>query len=321
MHTITLEEHFSTPDLLRAIADTTSGGPPDEALTAKLLDLDHGRIADMDSGAVDMQVLSLASAGFETLASAHANSIVTDANDRATDAISKHPRRFAAFANVNLKDPLRACKELDRCINKLGFKGAIVHGTTGGNFLDDDRFLPFWEASHALGVPVYLHPAPPPAVVYDTYYTGLPGDCGRTLSINAWGWHTETGLHTLRLILSGLFDRFPSQQIIIGHMGEGLPYNLARAAGALAPVAKHLERSISDYFHDNFHVTTSGYFTNPPFECAMKVVGIDRLLYAIDYPFSPVTKGEAFLDKLNLTPAERDKFVSGNAKDLLKLPR
>ena len=320
MQTITLEEHFSTPDLQRAIEEVKPGGTRDQALKARLLDLGQGRLSDMDEGGVDMQVLSLASSGFEILESAQATAVARDANDRVADAVRKYPQRFAAFANLNLKDPQLAAKELDRCIRQLDFRGAIVHGTTGGGFMDNACFLPFWESASSLGEPVYLHPAPPPAVVYDTYYAGLPGDCGHPLSINGWGWHTETGLHVLRLILSGLFDRFPAQQVIIGHMGEDLPYSLARATGVLTPVAKHLQRPLHEYFHNNIHVTTSGYFTIEPFECALKIVGIDRLLYSIDYPFSAVTKGQAFLDLLALTPPDRVKFASGNAKRLLKLP-
>ena len=319
MHTITLEEHFSTPDLQKAIAELTSGGSADGVMKAKLLNLGDERIADMDEGGVDMQVLSLASSGFEVLGSDQASFIAKEANDRVAEAVNKHSDHFAALANLNLKDIPFACKELDRCIQQLGFRGAIAHGTTGGGFLDEPCFLPFWEAANALQIPVYLHPAPPPPAVYETYYKGLPGACGQALSINGWGWHTETGLHVLRLIVSGLFDRFPSQQVVVGHMGEDLPYSLARAAGVLTPVAGHLQRSVSDYFHSNVHVTTSGYFTNPPFECALKVVGIDRLLYSVDYPFSSVTKGQAFLDALSLTEADRKKFVGDNAKRLLKL--
>ncbi len=133
------------------------------------------------------------------------------------------------------------------------------------------------------------------------------------------GGGTETGLHVLHLILSGLFDRFPSQQVIIGHMGEDLPYSFARATSVLTPVAKHLDRSIPEYSRDNIHVTTSGYFTNPPFQCALQVVGIDRLLYSIDYPFSPVSMGQTFLDGLSLSDEDRLKFVSGNARSLLNL--
>ena len=320
MHTITIEEHFITPDLQAAIAKVAPGTQQSEVLQAKLLDIGDGRLLDMDRGDVDMQVLSLASSGFEVLTSSLADGIVKDANDRVADAVLSQPTRFASFANVNLKDPARASKELERCIKDLGFRGAIVQGTTGGGFLDHARFLPFWETAAALGLPVYLHPAPPPASVYNAYYTGLPEDCGKSLSIAGWGWHTETGLHVLRLILAGLFDRFPSQQVIIGHMGEDLPYSLARATNVLTPVAKHLQRSIPEYFRDNIHVTTSGYFTNPPFECALQVIGIERLLYSIDYPFSPTKMGKTFLEGLRLSEEDLLRFASGNARFLLDLP-
>ena len=319
MHVVTLEEHFATPGLQAAIAAIAPNVQQGETLQTKLLDLGDGRLADMDAGGVDMQVLSLAASGFELLESTQADSIVQDANDRVADAVRQHPKRFAALANVNLKDPGSTTRELARCIEDLGFRGVIAQGTTGGGFLDDPRFLSFWEAAAALGTPVYLHPAPPPPPVYDAYYTNLPGECGKWLSIAGWGWHTETGLHVLRLILSGLFDRFPSQQVIIGHMGEDLPYSLARATGVLTPFAKHLKRSIPEYFRDNIHVTTSGYFSNPPFACALEVVGIDRLLYSIDYPFSSAEKGKAFLDQVSLSEEDRVKFASGNATRLLNL--
>ena len=319
MRIITLEEHFSTPDLQAAITEIAPEVQQNHALQAKLLDLDAERLAAMDQGGVDVQVLSLASSGFEVLESAHADGIVRDANDRAADAVRRHPARFAALSNVNLKAPDSAAKELARCIENLGFRGAIAQGTVGGGFLDHPRCLPFWEAAAALNVPVYLHPAPPPPSVYDVYYTGLPGECGKSLSIAGWGWHTETGLHVLRLILAGLFDRFPLQQVIIGHMGEDLPYSLARATSVLTPVAKHLKRSIPEYFQENIHVTTSGYFTNPPFQCALQVIGIDRLLYSIDYPFSTTFMGRAFLDGLSLSEQDRHKFVCDNAQRLLKL--
>ena len=319
MQVVTLEEHFTTLDLQAAIAAIAPGVQQGGTLQTRLLDLGDVRLADMDAGGVDMQVLSLASSGFEVLPSTQAAGIVRDANDRVADAVRRNPRRFAALANVNLKDPPSAARELARCIDDLNFRGVIAQGTTGGGFLDDPRFLPFWEAAAALAIPVYLHPAPPPAPVYDVYYTNLPEDCGKWLSIAGWGWHTETGLHVLRLILSGLFDRFPSQQVIIGHMGEDLPYSLARAASVLTPFAKHLKRLIPEYFHDNIHVTTSGYFTNPPFSCALAVVGIDRLLYSVDYPFSSTLTGKTFLDSLSLSDQDLIRFASGNARRLLNL--
>ena len=207
-------------------------------------------------------------------------------------------------------------------MNKLGFHGALVDGTTDGLFLDDPRFLPVFEAAADLGVPIYLHPAPPPEAVREAYYSGLPGDLGFFLSIAGWGWHGETGLHTLRLIVSGLFDRLPQLQLIIGHMGEGLPYALARSSAVLSQAA-HLRQPVADYFQTNIHVTTSGYFTLPPLDCAIDVIGIDRLLFSVDYPFSPATRGRSYLGVLaeSLDQEDMAKFTHGNAEHLLKLGR
>ena len=268
----------------------------------------------------DLQVLSLSSAGFEKISSDVATGIAHGANSELAEAVKRRPARFAGFASVNLQDPAGAAMELERCIKHLHLHGALLHGHNGGAFLDDSRFLPIWEAAAALGIPVYLHPAPPPQAIFDTYYRGLPGECGQALSIAGWGWHVELGLHVLRLILSGLFDRFPEQQVIIGHMGEDLPFSLVRAATVLGPTAKHLKRTIQEYFHDNIHVTSSGYFSQPPFLCALQVVGIDRLMYSVDYPFSSNMAGKAFLDSLSLSPQDRVKFIGGNAQRLLKLP-
>ncbi|MGA6983232.1 MAG: amidohydrolase family protein, partial [Candidatus Sulfotelmatobacter sp.] len=207
----------------------------------------------------------------------------------------------------------------ERCVNHLGFKGALLSGTTDGQFLDQPKFIPIFEAANALRVPIYVHPAPPPDAVKNAYFSGLPGETGLVLSIAGWGWHAETGLHSLRLIVSGLFDRFPDLQVIIGHMGEGVPYALARSNQLLTGVARHLKLSVAEYFHRNFHVTTSGYFTLPPFQCAYEVVGIDRLMYSVDYPFSPNTQGRDFLNSLKLSDDDKSKLTHRNAEALLKL--
>jgi hypothetical protein len=235
--------------------------------------------------------------------------------------VRAHPTRFGGFATLAMKDPVTAAAELERCVTRLGFHGALLNGTTGGLFLDDPRFLPVFEAAVHLKVPIYLHPAPPPQPVREAYYSGLPGELGFLLSIAGWGWHAETGLHTLRLIVSGLFDRLPALQLIIGHMGEGLPYALARSSGVLTHAAPHLRQSVADYFHSNIHCTTSGYFTLPPLRCALEVVDIDRLLFSIDYPYSPNTRGRAFLDTLPEILGAEDiaKLTHRNAEQLLGL--
>jgi predicted TIM-barrel fold metal-dependent hydrolase len=322
MRTITLEEHFATQSFLKA---TTPAGhtplPYFAQLQPKLLDLGAGRIAAMDEASIDLQVLSCIPMGFDALPAATATPLSRDVNDELAAAIRAHPTRLAGFAMLALKDPATAAIELDRCINKLGFSGALVDGTSDGLFLDDPRFLPVFEAAAHLNVPIYLHPAPPPEPIREAYFSNLPGDFGYLLSVAGWGWHAETALHTLRLIVSGLFDRLPTLQLLIGHMGEGLPYALARSSGVLSR-AGSLRQPVADYFRSNIHITTSGYFTQPPLRCALDVVGIDRLLFSIDYPFSPTTRGRAYLAELEqvLTPEDFASLTHGNAEQLLKLP-
>jgi predicted TIM-barrel fold metal-dependent hydrolase len=321
MRTVTLEEHFVTESFLRATGAYGKTAPPYLVeLQSKLLDLGTGRIAAMDEASIDLQLLSLAAIGVDALDAVTSTSLFHDINDELAAAIRSHPNRLAGFATLALKDPATAATEFERCITQLGFHGALLDGTTDGLFLDDPRFLPIFEAAAHLNVPIYLHPAPPPAPVQQAYFSGLPGELGHLLSIAGWGWHAETALHTLRLIVSGLFDRLPTLQLIIGHMGEGLPYALARSSGVLSQAA-HLRQPVADYFKSNIHLTTSGYFTQPPLKCAIDVVGIDRLMFSVDYPFSPNTRGRAFLNNLQQTLTEEDlaKLTHRNAEQLLKL--
>ena len=290
-------------------------------MRSRLLDLGSGRVAAMDEAGIDVQVLSLASMGLDALDAATATALVGDINDELAAAIRARPARLAGFAALALKAPAKAAAELERCVTKLGMVGAMLDGTTDSRFYDDPQFLPVFEAAASLRVPIYLHPAPPPASVAKVYYAGLPGELGHLLSIAGWGWHAETGLHTLRLIVSGLFDRLPALQLVIGHMGEGLPYALARTSAVLSGAAG-LRQSVAEFFQSNIHVTTSGYFTEPPLRCALAVLGIDRMLFSVDYPFSPNTRGREYLDKLAgwLSAEDLDKLTHGNAQRLLRLP-
>jgi uncharacterized protein len=321
MRTITLEEHFTTPEFLDAVERVGSRAlaAGTEAVRARLLDLGAGRLADMDAAGIDLQVLSLTGFGMDRLDAATATAVARDTNDRVADAVRAHPKRFAAFATLPMVDPAAAARELDRAVTQLRCCGAMINGTTNGLFLDHPTFAPVLEAAQALGVPIYLHPAPPPPAVEDAYFGGLPQPFGMLLSIAGWGWHTETGLHALRMIGAGVFDRFPRLQVIIGHMGEDLPYSLARADSVLSRAVQTGSRSVAQVFHDNFYVTTSGYFTIPPFLCALSVVGIDRLMFSIDYPYSENTQGRAFLDALPVAPADRDKIAHGTAERVLRL--
>jgi predicted TIM-barrel fold metal-dependent hydrolase len=321
MKTITLEEHFLTESYVRATAEYNDKlGMRFPDLDAKLLDLGAGRIAAMDEAAIDVQVMSLVAFGLEGLDASDGTVVARDVNDELAAGVKAHPDRLAGFATLAMKDADAAARELERSVTQLGMVGVMLNGTTDGQFMDEARFLPVFEAAAALKVPVYLHPAPAPAVVREAYYSGLPGMTGQLLSIAGWGWHAETGLHTLRLIVSGLFDRLPGLQLIVGHMGEGLPYALARSSGVLSRVAG-LKQPVAEYFKTNIHVTTSGYFTVPPLECAMEVLGIDRMMYSVDYPFSANTKGKAYLEELAgvLSEEEMAKFVGGNAAKVLGL--
>ncbi len=314
MRTITLEEHFVTKDFLKA----TGGSPTLQQVGDKLLHLGGGRLQAMDEAGIDVQVLSLASIGVDKLAPAEQTAVLRGVHDEVAAAVKAQPGRFAAFATPGLKEPAKAVKELQRCVTELGFKGAMFDGTTDDKFLDAPEFFPVLEAAAALGVPVYVHPAPPPEAVAKVYYSGLPGQLGQMLSIAGWGWHAETGLHALRLIVSGVLDRLPELTVIIGHMGEGLPYALARSSGILSPAAK-LQRSVADTFKEQFYLTTSGYFTKPPFACAREVFGFEHMLYSVDYPFSPNTRGVEFLRELGLPEAEDAALRGGHAAALLGL--
>ena len=322
MRIITLEEHFTTPMYVEAADRAGAPHPVNngfEDIQRRELDLGEGRLADMDAAGISLQVLSLSGILLNALDAPTATAVCRDANDRAGWAVRAYPDRFAAFAALGVKEPEQAADELRRCVQELGFKGGIVNGTTNGLFMDDPFFLPIFEAAQSLNVPIYLHPAPPPAPVQEAYYKGLPDGYGPALSIAGWGWHVETGLHVLRLIVSGLFDRLPDLQLIIGHMGENLPFSLARAESVLSQSAKPLSKPLTETFRASFHVTTSGYFTVPPFLCALMTVGADRLLFSVDYPFSPNQKGRDFLDALPVSPTDKAKIAHGNAERLLKL--
>ena len=328
MRTVALEEHFVTESSLRAtgVPLLPRVWPQSDELQPKLLDIGAGRIAAMDEASIDFQVLSLSAAiGLDAIDPAIASPLARDINDELADAMRAHPARLGGFATLALTDPAAAAIELERCITRLGFCGALINGTTrsttGGLFLDDPRFFPVLEAAAHLGVPIYLHPGPPPEPVDHAYFSGLPGETGHLLSIAGWGWHAETALHTLRLIVAGVFDRLPNLQLVIGHMGEGLPFALARSSGILSGAAPHLRQPVAAYFQTNIHITTSGYFTHAPLRCALEVIGIDRLLFSVDYPFAANASGRAFLDSLPeiLGPDDIAALTHRNAERLLNL--
>jgi predicted TIM-barrel fold metal-dependent hydrolase len=319
IRTIALEEHFTTVEYLRATAPFTPALATAKPLEEKLLDLGRKRIAAMDEGGVDFQVLSLAATAQDKLSPADATVLVAEANDAAFAATERHPGRLGMFSSLALRDPTSAAKELERGVLKQRSLGGFVNGTEGGSFLDDPRYTPLLEAAEALDVPLYLHPTPAPEAVQAAYFSGLPEASAYFLSTAAWGWHAELGLHALRLIVAGVFDRFPRLRFIIGHMGEGLPFSLMRAQDGLPQSVTGLKHSVAEAFRAHFVITTSGYFTYPPFLCAQQVLGVERILYSVDYPYRSNTAGARFLEGLPLPPDDLRKIASGNAERILRL--
>jgi len=196
----------------------------------------------------------------------------------------------------------------------------MVNGMPMHRFMDDEFFLPVLEAAEALDVPLYLHPAQPPPAIMDCYFSGFEPVVRASLATSAWGWHVETGLHALRLIVAGVFDRLPRLQVVIGHMGEAIPFMLARSGAQLTPDVTGLRKPLADYVRENLWVTTSGFFTLPPLLNALLVLGADRIIFSVDYPFASNDVGRSFLESMQVSQADREKIAHGNAERLLKLP-
>ncbi|MDT3697989.1 MAG: amidohydrolase family protein [Thermincola sp.] len=331
MRTIAIEEHFLTPHKalnvkkshdrvkspLKLYDEEQNKVMP--MVYKKLFDLAEIRLADMDAAGIDMQVLQYSGAYLALKDQATAVSMARDSNDKLAEAIKAHKNRFAGFAQLALQDPENAAAELERCVTRLGFKGGVWSGTCKGLFLDHPSFQPVLAEAERLDVPIYLHPGGPPPEVFNAYFSGLPDGISGTFSLAGWGWHAEMGLHSLRLVLAGVFDRFPKLQIIIGHMGENLPFSLARCDAWLSPLATHLERRVADYFQTNFHITTSGYFALQPLLCALNVLGADRIMFAVDYPYSSNEEGRRFLETAPLSSGDLAKISYQNAERLLKI--
>jgi predicted TIM-barrel fold metal-dependent hydrolase len=318
MRTIAIEEHFLAQVYRGAMQSTPTLTPERQV---KLVDLAALRLQDMDRGGIDLQVLSnvgsvLTSGGGDAPAELR---LTREANEQLAVAIATHPDRFAGFAILPMAQPEAAAAELERAVRSLGLQGAMIHGTTNGRFLDDPAFLPVLERAAELAVPLYLHPAPPPATVRAAYYSNLDPTVAFVLATSGWGWHAETGLHALRLILAGVFDRLPTLQIILGHMGEMLPFMLARSNDTLTPMATYLQQPVAEYFLHHFYITTSGFFSDPPLLLALQVVGADRILFSVDYPFSSNERGRIFLDHAAISPADKEKISHLNAERLLRL--
>lgn len=290
------------------------------ALTTRIQDIGEGRIADMDASGIAKQILSLTAPGVQVFDADTATGLAQSYNDQLSEAIRKHPERFAGLAAIAPQDPACAAKELERGVTTLGLKGAIVNSHTQGEYLDDPKFWPIFEAAEALRVPIYLHPTTPSAAMIAPFKeAGLDGA--------VFGFGVETGLHMLRIITSGVFDQFPGLRIVVGHLGEALPYWIFRidfmhgrmvAAGRHPRVGKLAEKP-SDYLKENFYFTTSGMAWEPVILFAQSVLGVDRVLYAMDYPYQYVPEEVNVTDDLPISETDKEKLYRENAVRVFSL--
>jgi predicted TIM-barrel fold metal-dependent hydrolase len=311
---IALEEHYYDRELV-ATFDGPEGRAPETR--RRLDDLGDLRIKEMDEAGIDVQVISHGAPSTQRLDAETAVRLARNVNDRLAQAIAAYPDRFAAFAALPTPDPKAAADELERTVTQLGFKGAMVHGLTNGVFFEDKRFWPIFERAQALDVPLYVHPAVPHSAVVEVYYQDYLADFP-TLRTAAWGFTVETATQGIRLVLSGVFDSYPDVKIILGHMGEGLPFLLWRIDHALSRPGN---RSVSfrEQFSQHFYITTSGNFSTPALLCSMMELGVDRILFSVDWPFVPNIPGTKWMNELQLSAEDKIKILSGNAKRLLKM--
>ncbi|HZE59895.1 MAG TPA: amidohydrolase family protein [Burkholderiales bacterium] len=285
-------------------------------IMAENLDLGASRLKHMDAQGVDVQVLSFGSPGAQGFGADVAIPMARDANDRLFEAIRKHPARFAGFAALPTADPKAAVDELERCVTQLGFKGAMIHSHQQGEFLDAKKYWPVWERAERLGVPIYLHPALPHPQMVQTYFEGY-----EELARAPWGFAVDTSCHFLRLLFSGLFDAYPELTIILGHLGEMLPFAMHRLNDHSLHAAKRrgLKKAPIQYLRDNLVVTTSGNWFEPAFVCTLLALGADNILFAIDWPYESNKDGMDFFRKLSLSDADKEKIAHLNAERLLRL--
>jgi 2,3-dihydroxybenzoate decarboxylase len=315
---IALEEHYWDREVAATFAplDGVRGAP---GIVERLYDYGDLRIKEMDAAGIDVQVLSHGAPATQRLEGEAAVKLARGANDRLREIVNAHPDRFAAFACLPTAEPAAAADELERTVTTLGFKGAMVHGLTNGVFLDDKRFWPIYERAQALDVPLYMHPATPHPAVVEAYYKDYVKDFPAILSA-AWGFTVETATQGIRLVLSGVFDAYPDVKIILGHLGESLPFSLWRITHAFGrPGNREMPASFRDYFCKHVWITTSGNFSNPALLCCVMEMGVDRILFSVDYPFVANAPAADWIPTIPLSADDRTKILSGNAERLLRL--
>jgi predicted TIM-barrel fold metal-dependent hydrolase len=314
---IALEEHYHDPDVVAAMSGNMEGRK-NEKLRQRLDDLGELRIREMDEAGIDFQVLSHGAPSTQRVAGAEAVRLARKVNDKLHQAVKANPKRFAAFGALPTAEPKDAADELERTVTEFGFAGAMVHGLTNGVFFDDKRFWPIFARAEKLDVPLYLHPAVPHPTVVELYFKDYlakhPG-----VATAGWGFTMETAVLAIRMVLSGVFEAHPGLRFILGHLGETVPFSSWRINMTLARDGEH-GKGFRDTFMRHFFITTSGFFSNNALECCIKEMGIDRVMFSVDYPFVANTPGTKWaIEELTLGAADKEKLLSGNAKRILKL--
>jgi 2,3-dihydroxybenzoate decarboxylase len=288
----------------------------------RMQDLSERRLGDMDAAGIGMQILSLTAPGVQIFDADAAVALARSSNDQLSEAVRKYPHRFAGLAAIAPQNPRAAAAELERGVRMLGLKGVIVNSHTHGEYLDNPKYWDIFAAAEALDVPIYLHPtALPESMIAPFLERGLDGAI--------YGFAVETGLHVLRIIMSGVFDRFSKLRMVLGHLGEGLPYWLFRidfmhrrmVAAGRYPSVKKLQRQPSEYVRENFYVTTSGMAWEPPILYAQRVLGVDRVLYAMDYPYQFVPEEVKVTDELPIADDDKKNLYQSNAERVFALSR
>jgi predicted TIM-barrel fold metal-dependent hydrolase len=310
---IALEEHYFDQEVASLFGEDRQPS----RIRAKLDDLFDTRIAEMDAAGVDIQVLSHGAPALQRMDAETSVPLAQRVNDRLYETIQQRPDRFAGFAALPTADPAASADELERSVTKLGLKGAMVHGLTNGVFLDDKRFWPIFERAQDLDVPIYIHPAVPHPAVTEIYYKDYVKDFPQILTAG-WGFTVETATQGIRLVLSGVFDAYPRAKIIIGHMGEGLPFLLWRIDQAMSRTGNR-PMDFKGAFREHFWITTSGNFSTPALLCTMMEMGVDRILFSIDYPFVENAPGVEWMEQVPLSFEDQDKILHGNVKRLLRM--
>ncbi len=310
---IALEEHFLSPGLVDYWRPTMTevAAPVVEQIFKRLADFGDVRLETMDKAGITRAVLSISGPGVQAERDgATATRKARESNDFLAREIQKRPDRYSGFAHIAVQEPKAAAAELERCMRELKLSGAMINGHTNGQYLDDPALYPFWGRAEALGAIIYLHPTDPvtPAPVLDGY---------KTLRRATWEWGFETGSHALRLVFSGLFDRFPKARLALGHMGETLPYLLYRFDICAKLYGAKLAKPPSQYIKDSILVTASGMFAAEPLRCAIDALGRDRVMFAADYPFGNAEEAGHFMDTVPLDEGLRADVAYNNAARLL----